>query len=222
MSPPLVVLLPSPLLGPAVWQPVADRLARESVVVPASGATPAQVLAGLLDRLPSGRDLVLVPHSGAGLYVGALAAARSVVAAVLADAGIPHPTDVTPTAPAAFLDRLRALADEEGLLPPWTRWWPEADVAPLFPDEHTREAVEAEQPRLPLTYFTSAVPAAPGWEQRVRCGYLAFGGTYAEELARAQAAGWPVRRLEGGHLHQLVDPAAVAAQVDDLVGELLS
>jgi hypothetical protein len=32
--------------------------------------------------------------------------------------------------------------------------------------------------------------------------------------------GWAYRRLEGGHFHMLVDPAAVAAALLDLAAEL--
>lgn len=26
------------------------------------------------------------------------------------------------------------MADDDGLLPPWTRWWPEEDLAVVLPD----------------------------------------------------------------------------------------
>lgn len=219
--PPLVALVPSPLLGPAVWQPVARLLRRPARVLTPAGEAPEQVLAGLVAQLPEGQDLVLVLHSNAGLYAGALAARRQVLAVVFVDAGIPHADLPTPTAPAAFLQRLEALVDADGHLPPWTQWWSEEDVAPLFPDATSRAAVEAEQPRLSLAYFRAQVPAAPGWAEVLACGYLAFGDTYAEEVERARAAGWPVRRLDGRHLHLLVDPMAVAEQVDRLVDQLL-
>jgi hypothetical protein len=42
-----------------------------------------------------------------------------------------------------------------------------------------------------------------------------FSEGYAEEAQRASALGWPVRFIRGEHLHQVVDPVAVA---DALVG----
>jgi hypothetical protein len=36
---------------------------------------------------------------------------------------------------------------------------------------------------------------------------------------RARLAGWPVRQLAAGHFHQLVDPAAVADALVDLLAE---
>jgi hypothetical protein len=208
----VIVLVGSPLLGGAAWEPVAQLL--DAVVVTPAGGSAAEGLASLLAQLPMDRELVLVPHSNAGLYVGAVAARRDVRAAVFVDAGLPSPDGPTPTAPAPVLGVLAGLADEAGLLPPWTKWWPEEDVAPLFPDPAARARIEAGQPRLPLSYFSDVVPAAGLPE---RCAYLAFGDTYAAEAARADSAGWPGSRLEGRHLHLLVDPQAVAAEIRRLI-----
>ena len=104
---------------------------------------------------------------------------------------------------------LGGLADEAGLLPPWTQWWPPEDTAQLFPDPATRASVEREQRRLPLSYFDGAVPSPAGWRD-VPAGYLAFGDTYADERAFAERSGWAVETLPGEHLHMLVDPVSVA------------
>ena len=218
----LVALLGSPLLGPAAWRSVHRSLREKgwdvAILAPVGGSA-EQVLSSLLAQLPEDRELVLVPHSNAGLYAGAVAAQRRVRAVVFVDAGIPDPDLPTPTGSSRGQAFLGGLADDDGLLPPWTSWWPEEDVAALFPDAATRAAVEAEQPRLPLRYFSDEVPRASAW-QALPCGYLAFGETYAEEIARATAAGWPVARLDGRHLHMLVDPDAVAAEVVGLLEAL--
>ena len=211
----MLVLVGSPLLGGAAWQPVASLL--DAAVVTPAGGSAAEVLASLLAQVPDEPGLVLVPHSNAGLYAAAVAAERDVRAVVFVDAGIPAADGPTPTAPAQALGFLGGIADEDGILPPWTRWWPEEDVAALFPDAAARSAVEADQPRLPLSYFSDAVPPAP---LEMPCAYLAFGETYAEEVARATASGWPVSRLDGRHLHLLVDPAAVAAEIRRLAALL--
>ncbi len=80
-----VVLLASPLLGPSVWAPVADELGARGLAVtvprlPDRVDSPADVLEGFLERMPLGEPAVLVPHSNAGLYAPALAAARPVQA----------------------------------------------------------------------------------------------------------------------------------------------
>jgi pimeloyl-ACP methyl ester carboxylesterase len=214
-----LALVPSPLLGPAVWQPVAAVLRErgERVLVvghPREIRTPADVREGLIAQLPD-EDLVLVPHSNAGLYASAVAVARPVRAVVYVDAGIAADEGPTPVAPAGLREHLAGLADADGLLPPWTQWWPESEAAGLFPDPRSRAAVENEQRRLPLAYFEADVPA-PASRPTVPSAYLAFGETYAAERSRAQRAGWPVVTLAGGHLHMLHDPPGVADVVQRL------
>lgn len=212
---PLVVLLPSTLLGPSVWEPVARRLDRlgRAVTVPAAPDRPPgnadDVLRHLLAELPPDRDLVLVPHSNAGVYVPELVAARRVAAYVFVDARLPAPDGPIPLAPPELLADRAGMVDAEGRLPPWTGWWDPADVAALFPDEATRERVEREQQRLPLTYFQDVLPARPGWDRRPGA-YLAFGDTYAVERDDASRRGWPVTTLAGEHLHMLMRPDEVA------------
>jgi hypothetical protein len=209
-----LALMPSPLLGAAVWEPAAAVLraaGHDALVVASSGQTPQDVLAGFRGGLPDG-PLVLVPHSNAGLYVPGLAADADVAAVVFVDAALP-PLDgaPAPTAPEALVAHLAGLAGDDGLLPPWSQWWDTGDIDGLFPDDVTRRRVQAQERRLPLSYFTDAVPSE-GWG-RLRCAYLAFGDTYADEVALARTAGWPVEVLPGRHLELLHHPQAVAERV---------
>jgi hypothetical protein len=181
--------------------------------------TGQDALAAFLAALPTEQDLVLVPHSNAGAYVPELVMQRRVVASVFVDAVLPPGHGSVPLAPPAFLDLLRAKANDDGLLPVWTRWWDDADVAPLFPDAQTRARVEREQQQLPLSYFEGALPVPQGWDQR--CGaYLAFGETYATERDDAVRRRWPVTTLPGTHLHLLTDPDEVAIELLALIGQL--
>jgi hypothetical protein len=208
------LLVPSPLLGPASWRPVADALRR------AVHHAEVRRVEEVAPRGTEGGDVVLVPHSNAGLRTPALADAAGATATVYVDAALPvGARGHTTAAPAKFRDAHRRLADEHGILPPWTQWWD--DLGDLFPDEETRAAVEAEQPRLPLSWFDERIPVPDDWAERPSA-YLAFGDTYAEEQAFARAQGWPVRVLAGRHLHQLHDPDGVAAAVVDLSLEALS
>jgi hypothetical protein len=140
------------------------------------------------------------------VYAGAIAAVRDIAACVFVDARVPDPSAPTPLTQPPFREFLATKADADGVVPPWTQWWDE-DVSGLFPDPATMATVVAQQRRLPLSYFADAQPAAP---LPARCAYLAFGDTYAEEVATAQRRGWPVWTLPGRHLHQLIDPEAVA------------
>lgn len=201
---------------------ILEAEGRPTLVVPAAAAAPAcseDVLRALLRAIPDDRDVVLIAHSNAGLYAAPLTEHRRVVAGVFVDARLPPSAGVATQAPERFLDVLRSLADDHGLLPPWTAWWPEDDTASLFPDAETRAAVEQEQLRLPLSYFDDSVSAPPGWDE-MPCAYLAFGGTYDAELQDAVRRGWPVRTLDGGHLHMLVEPGAVAAALATMLSDL--
>ena len=222
---PVLTFLPSPLLGPSVWRPVARILADQGWPTlfcegPSPVVTGDDVLEAFVAALPRDRDLVLVPHSNAGAYVPELSVDFSILAMVFVDAVLPPPSGRIPLAPTALLDVLRERADADGLLPPWTQWWDETDVQALFPDAASRAAVEREQQRIPLTYLEGerAVPA--GWDE-VPGAYLAFGDTYADERDDAARRGWPVRTLQhAGHLHQLAAPDQVAEAIGTLLGQL--
>lgn len=213
------VLISSPFLAPAVWEPVAEALRDDlgaDSVLPAPpvppAADPAVVLGALREALPSRGDLVLVPHSNAGLYVPALLQAPGVRGAVFVDAVLPPSGGEVSVAPEGMRAQLSGLVDGDGLLPPWTGWWPEEDVAALFPDNATRQRVAAQQQRVPFAYLTARVTVPDGWD-RFPAAYLAFGDTYGEELAQARSRGWPTHALAGGHLHMVCAPRAVAAAI---------
>jgi hypothetical protein len=215
-----LVLLPSPLLGPAVWVPVAGVLRDGgwTAVLPEALTSaphePEDVLRWWL-KLPLDGS-VLVVHSNAGLYVPTLVARHDVRGVVFVDAGYPElGVRSVPMAPPVVLDFLRGLADDAGLLPPWTRWWPETDS--LFPDEASRQAVTAEQQRLPVEYFAAQLAVPESWAEGLPVGYLAFGNTYDGERQDAERRGWPTRVMAGRHLHMLVDPTGVSAAIEELV-----
>ena len=218
-----ILLVPSPLLGPATWAPVASWLRDQgrdcAVAAPApERRTPAEVLAAVM--VAAGDDpVVLVPHSNAGLYAPHLGDLLVVRATVYVDAALPVDVSdgTTALAPTRFLDFLAGLADDDAMLPPWTQWWDEVDD--LFPDAAVRARVEAEQPRMPLGYFTERLPVPDDWAQRPSA-YLAFGDTYADEVAFARAHAWPVTEMPGAHLHPLHSPDVVATEILLLAGLL--
>jgi hypothetical protein len=230
---PVWVLVHSPSVGPLTWGPVAERLrgrGRDSLVpslldVAQAGAPfwprVIQNVNAAVSELDPDRAVLLAAHSNAGLFVPLLVrhAARPVRACLFVDAALPVASGATPVATPELLDVLRAKASDDGLLPPWSQWWDEDDVAPLFPDPRTRLAVTAEERQLPLAYYDQSIPAPAGWDT-VPCGYLFFGPPY-EELAReAHDRKWPVQQLPGLHLHQLVDPDGVTDRLIDLAGQL--
>ena len=215
-----LLVLPSPLVGSGAYAVLAEAFRGLGLDVtvaepPVGLASGQDVLHAFGQAATTVRPELVVAHSNAGLVAPAVADG---IPTVFVDAALPAPRGPSAMAPAAMLDRLDELADPDGLLPPWTQWWAEDDVEPLFPSPGSRAEVEAGIPRLPLGYFRTTVTAPVGWEDGP-CAYLAFGQTYAAELARVRRLRWPVDEIAGAlHLHFLHAPDEVARRVLDLAG----
>ena len=170
-----LVLIHSPSVGPRTWQPVAHRLAElgweaavPSLLHVADEGPPfwPQVVEAVragLGTAEHGQGVVLVAHSNAGLFLPVITATLpgQVRGCIFVDAALPPASGAVPVAPPELLAVLRNKASG-GLLPRWTDWWDEAEVAPLFPDQATRRSVTEEQPRLPLSYYEASVPVPAG------------------------------------------------------------
>jgi pimeloyl-ACP methyl ester carboxylesterase len=192
------VLIHSPSVGPRTWQPVAHRLTElgwEATVPsllhitdhgPPYWPRVVEAVRAGLDTSEQGQGVVLVAHSNAGLFLPVIAAALpgQVRGCILVDAALPPPSGTTSVAPPELLGLLRDKASG-GLLPRWSDWWDEAEVAALFPDQATRQAVTEEQPRLPLAYYEASLPVPAGWDARP-CAYLLFGRPYDELASQAR------------------------------------
>lgn len=214
------LVLPSPFLPTGTYAPLAVALRRRGwgVVVSSPPTAPrdgSEVLARFATDAERVAPDVVLAHSNAGRYAAAVAPAGAVV--VLVDAALPPDAGDATLAPAALVDALAAMTGDDGLLPPWTRWWDEADLAPVVPDPAVLERIREDEPRVPLSYVRSRLAAPEGWGERPSA-YLAFGGTYGEEVDRARALRWPVDVVPGAlHLHLLLAPDDVADRVAALV-----
>ena len=215
-----VLVLPSPLLGPVGYQPLAEALrGRGHAATVAECPVPGRPerLVEHWTRAADGVDL-LVAHSNAGYLAPAVGARAGGLTVLFADAALPPAQGPTRLAPAELLPTLEELADDGGRLPPWTRWWPVEEMARLLPAPWFGR-VDAAAPRLDLDYFLTEVTPPQEWSTS-GCGYLAFGTTYAAELEFARDAGWPTAELPGHHLWLLARPDDVAAALDDLADRL--
>jgi pimeloyl-ACP methyl ester carboxylesterase len=225
---PVFVLIHSPLVGPTTWSPLADELerrGREAVVPSLLGVAdapspqwrhvPEAVRAATAG---AGGPAVLVGHSGGGLLLPVIAEALrgEVDALVFVDSFLPPVGGSLQLALPGFMDQLRALACA-AVLPPWSSWFDEGAMRELVPDESLRAALEAEMPRLPLSYFEASVPLPDGWDAR-RCAYLKFTAeTYGPSAAEARDRGWQVAEVQGvRHLAMATHPVAVADALLDL------
>lgn len=220
---PIVVLVPSVLLGPAIWESTArvvERLGRrvrtpslQCVANAPKPYWPAGVDA--IAKSAAGDPIILVAHSNSGLYVPAVmdALGEQARGAVFVDAALPS------SGAYAHREFLASLSGPDGLLPPWTSWWDETAVAAMFPDDEVRARVEAEQMCVPLAYYDHLPPGPDRWAPPSPCAYIWFGEPYDKAAKVASASGWPTRHVPGRHLHMLVDPDAVANAVLELADD---
>lgn len=205
-------LLPSPLATPALARPLAAALAdrgHQVVAAEAGGLDTTQVLAGFI-AAAEGADVV-VPHSNAGRFGPAVANAVGAKLVCL-DSLLPGP-ERDPK----WTEFLRSRESDDGLLAPWSTWWPREEIAAVV-GEHW-DLLVTDEPRVPLRLLLEQPPAPEDWLTR-RSGYVAFGAGYAAQAALAEAHGWEVRRLSGEHLHLLTAPDEVAAIVLEVAGRL--
>jgi pimeloyl-ACP methyl ester carboxylesterase len=225
----MFVLVHSPLVGPTSWLPVAQELERRgrAAVVPsllgvAEAAEPrwrhvANAVRSATSHLQ--QRIVLIGHSAAGLLLPVIADALSidVAALVFVDSLLPPPAGRLLLGPPAFMDQLRAMATD-GVLPPWSRWFGADAMREQVPDERLRADLEAEMPRLPLSYFEATVPLPDEWTSRRPCGYLLLSPTaYGQSAAEARAYGWPVIELDRvQHLAIATNPIPVTEALLEL------
>jgi hypothetical protein len=219
-----LLILPSPALPATAYAGLAAALRSggAEVTVATADLGGGETASDLLVRWSQlvGPDTVLVPHSNAGnLAPSVRAAGGGSQAIVFMDAALPPVTGSATLVPTAFREFLADLAGEAGVLPPWTQWWRREDLASVVPGADLAE-IDRRCPRLPLSYFDFEITVPSGWVSASNA-YLAFGDTYDEEFDLVVGRGWPHARIEGGHLHFLHDPDAVAARILTLVSQLV-
>ena len=230
---PLIVLIPSPLLGPYSWSLVAQELVDrgwETIISidrrdpigrqPCWRLTVDGVEASLRDVLDQ-RPIALVAHSGTGplLPAGAAGVRQPIAAYLFVDAGLPRGgasrLDAIAAEDETFAAEVRAALDAGRRFPAWT----DDDLRRLVPDAHRRRALLDElRPRGP-DYWTEELPTVSRWPN-APCGYLQFSAPYRSAADRARRAGWPTVHLPAGHFHLLVDPFAVADALVDLLARV--
>ncbi|QEW01310.1 hypothetical protein F6J84_15200 [Microbacterium caowuchunii] len=212
-----VIVMGSVFLPGFVMDPLVSALRERGLVAervaPTSVGSPEAVGEAYADAAAGLGATMAIAHSNAGNFVPTVAAGSAVRRIVFLDAVIPPLSGGTwPVMPARMRGMLLATA-RRGMLPPWTRWWPQESVRPLFPDDATFAQVDASAPSVPAAYLSSHISAPRKWSAELVCSYVAFGSGYADEVGIAATAGWPVRMLDLGHLGMLQDPAMVARAV---------
>lgn len=166
-------------------------------------------------RAAVGDQLIVIGHSGAGVFMPSIAEALADRAAttVFVDAAVPPASGQHElSAPfAEFIDTQTT----GGLLAPWLDWWPEA-VDRMLPDAALRESVAADMPQVPRSFYDEVVAMPELWSNRSNC-YLQLSPAYRADREDAEAFGWPTATLDGTHLSIATDPLAVLAAIDLLL-----
>ncbi len=229
------LFIPSPLLGPASWQPVATRLVKlnqPAIIAAPDMTTTAEVdhitpwVNEILTTDPPADDLptVVVAHSAAcpraPLVVDRLIGKGwPIDAMILVDGRFPDGRALTGSCH-RYASMLDGMVRPDDYLPPWPRWWGSL-VEGLVIDPEARDQVFSEAPPVPRSWFDQGCPV-PELPRYVGKAFLSFGPGYGDAFDDARAAGWLSRRLDGDHLHQVVEPAAVSAALLGIVADLAS
>jgi len=225
-------LVPSPLLGPSCWRGVAEVLVNtgQRVLVAESGLTTTSDVdhvspwVNQLSSIPRPDDdlpVIVVGHSAACPRIPLLASELldkgwNVESIICVDGRLPDGAPFTATP--EFGHMLDAMVRPDDYLPPWPLWWGSLVIG-LVIDPALREQVLKQAKPIPRTWFDQGCPV-PDLPPRVGRGYLAFGDGYIEAARQAVSEGWEVMRLEGDHLHQIVQPEAVTEALSDIVVRL--
>lgn len=219
----------SPLVGPTTWRWVAESLTEigHDVDVPdlreavASGR-PERFITAAAEVAGSGS--AVVGHSGAGFFLPSIAVSMGSAGdgasgprLVFVDAGLP-PESGRSTPSADFMDQLRAMAID-GILPPWFTWWGAGVMESLVPDRALRQLVEAEMPKVPLSFYETSVDQPKAWMDQ-QGAFLLLSDSYRTECERARAFGWPAVEMLGSHLDLVNRPSEVAGAILDLVSSV--
>lgn len=224
-----LVLVHSPLVGPSTWLRLAPELERRghTVAVPslqsaATGGGPyADAFAQTVSAtLSPAEDVVLIAHSGAGLFLPAIAGRLERLAGCLfIDATLSRDGECwLDTVPAEVRESQSfRQAAARGVVPnPWTdpALWRTVGIT----DEPLAALLAREAIEPSLALYEERVYLPPNWPG-VPAGYLAFvpNPFYAPLVQQARAAGWLVRELPGTHFEMLVRPDAVADEIEVFV-----
>jgi hypothetical protein len=222
-----VLLVHSPLLGRSSWGRVPAGLAELGYAVAVPDLRPVlesgppfyeRLFQAIAELAVEDGAVAVVGHSRAGpLLPGALATiGANRATAVFVDARLPHDghtwlQTLTPDRRAALLASV-----ENGVLPPWDRWFPPEAMVELLPDPTMRQRFRDDLRGLPAALLSEPMPRSL-CDGRAGRAYVQLSPAYTAVADQAQAAGWPVARYPLDHLAPLTSPRAVADAIADIL-----
>ena len=228
-----IVLVTGPLVGASSWAPTADRLraagARVHVpdVLARLGSAPSwrEWTSHLVELACPDDEPILVGHSSASTLVADLATKMPVRGLIIVDGDVPPASGPAPPVRATLRAFISELADEDGQLPPWSQWWSKdprraelVGIDRLALDPTSFQSFEKGLPRMTLSWFDDVIDLAP-WDH-VPAGYIQVSAIYDHAAEEALRRAWPVRRMQGTHLHPTLQPDETAAAIQAICREL--
>ncbi len=226
------VLIPSYLLGPETWHGVGEvlgRLGYSSVIASTTTTTPRDAdhigpwVDHVVDEVVNEAEgpLVLVAHSASCPRLPLVAKrlldrGHEVHTIIAVNGRIPWVDGQSPVeADPPLRDLLDGMVRPNDYLPPWHRWWGSM-ILDMVPSEEVRKRIFSEAKAVPRALFDQGIEV-PTLPSHIQWAFLATGKMYEPAYERAKEAGWRVARLDGEHLHIVVDPITVAGTLLSLI-----
>jgi pimeloyl-ACP methyl ester carboxylesterase len=228
------VLVPGPLVRASSWEPTAKQLRKAGHHVQTPDVLDNQPppppawrawTSHLLQRITPCHQPILVGHSSASALVADLAHRLPCRCVIIVDGDLPPSRGSASPVRPALLDFIRSIAASDGTLPIWSRWFA-GDIrrrSLLGLDRLARDPIafaefERGLPRLSVDWFDDTIELN-GWDH-VPAGFIQCSPIYDHAALEARRRGWPVVRLEGTHLHPMLEPAETMLALVSMLRQL--
>ncbi len=233
MSDTHLVLLHSPLVGHAFWQPVAERLCQRGLRTHAPRLPSLEYsyapfwlahAAGIANGLPDSGAIILAAHSAAGVLLPAIGrlqrnrrSSTHVRGYLFVDCDLPRDGA---TRLELWDDQAAANALRERVGTGYIPRWSDAQLRALLPDDEQRARFLTALPQLPIQLYDESVLVPDDWPDAA-CAYLQLSEHYPTAARTATTQHWPHRRLPLHHLApNHLAPISHADEVADAIAEL--
>jgi hypothetical protein len=228
-----LVLVSGPFVRASSWEPTAKYLREAGYNTQAPDILAKQFqppawsawTSHLLHHILPCDEAVLIGHSSAGPLVADLASKLHCRCIVIVDGHVPPSEGFVPPVRPAFHDFIRSLAAGDGILPIWSRWFsgdPRREALlglDLLADDPVAFAkFENELRRFSVDWFDDTFDLAD-WDQ-VPAGFIQTCAIYDYAAEEAQRRGWPVAKLQGTHMHPMLEPAETAGAIISMIHRL--
>lgn len=220
------ILVPGPLVRVSSWEPTAKHLrdagcrVQTPDVLAHHAAPPSWSIWTwhLLELLTPCDQPIVVGHSSASALVADLATKLPARGIVMVDGDVPPSHGKASPVRPTFLDYIEGLADAEGVLPIWSKWFASdpqrrslVGLDILARDPAALARFESDLPTMHVDWFRDTIELAD-WTH-VPAGFIQTSALYDHAAKEALRRGWPVIHLSGTHLHPTLCPAETASAI---------